>query len=538
MSRWSSTVTPARLGWLALALAVSLAALLRLGLVDVPLERDEGEYAYAGQLMLQGIAPYQSACNMKLPGIYAAYAAILKLFGQTHQGIHRALILVNALTVLFLFLLARRIMGSLGAAAAAACFLLLSAGQSVQGVFANAEHFVILFAVAGLYLLLAACDQGGAGRIFAAGLLLGTAFIMKQHGIAFGATGAATIAGRMFLHRPAAWRVTRQQLAWYGAGWLCPYLVVCGLLFQAGVFDVFWFWTVEYARTYVTQLPLRHAWLNFYENGSAVVQSGVGLWCLTGLGAAWLPWAKIEKQHKLLLIFFVFCSLLAITPGFFFRPHYFVLLIPCAALLAGLGLAQGVARLSRGRPTALRYTAAACVLLASLGQSLYVQRDYFFTLSPFQVARATYWLNPFSESLPVADYIRRHTQAGDRIAVLGSEPQIYFYAQRRSVNGFIYMYPLMENHAFALKMQQEFVRTLEREQPKYVVFVSVPTTWLLGRDSHRYLFEWFDHYQKKNLQLVGTVALYDDRSEYHWDADVKWPADSRFWVAVFKNRGA
>ena len=49
----------------------------------MPLERDEGEYAYAGQLMLQLIPPYQLAYNMKLPGIYAAYAVVLKLFGQT-----------------------------------------------------------------------------------------------------------------------------------------------------------------------------------------------------------------------------------------------------------------------------------------------------------------------------------------------------------------------------------------------------------------------------------------------------------------------
>jgi hypothetical protein len=39
------------------------------------LERDEGEYAYAGQLMLQGIPPYQLAYTMKLPGPFAAYAA-------------------------------------------------------------------------------------------------------------------------------------------------------------------------------------------------------------------------------------------------------------------------------------------------------------------------------------------------------------------------------------------------------------------------------------------------------------------------------
>jgi hypothetical protein len=50
--------------------AVVGAAALRLRLLDVPLDRDEGEYAYIGQLLLQGIPPYAQAYNFKLPGIY------------------------------------------------------------------------------------------------------------------------------------------------------------------------------------------------------------------------------------------------------------------------------------------------------------------------------------------------------------------------------------------------------------------------------------------------------------------------------------
>src|SRR6202140_944793 len=73
---------------------------IRWRLLDMPLERDEGEYAYAGQLILQGIPPYQLAYNMKLPGTYAAYAAILAVFGQTPSGIHLGLILVNAAATL------------------------------------------------------------------------------------------------------------------------------------------------------------------------------------------------------------------------------------------------------------------------------------------------------------------------------------------------------------------------------------------------------------------------------------------------------
>ena len=69
--------------WLCLAAVLALTAAVRIRLLDVPLERDEGEYAYAGQLLLEGVPPYQLAYNMKLPGTYLAYAATMALFGQS-----------------------------------------------------------------------------------------------------------------------------------------------------------------------------------------------------------------------------------------------------------------------------------------------------------------------------------------------------------------------------------------------------------------------------------------------------------------------
>src|SRR5580698_8412712 len=92
-----------------LAAILLAAALVRIRLIQVPLERDEGEYAYAGQLMLQGIPPYSVASNMKLPGTYAAHAVIMAIFGQTITGIHFGLLLVNAATILLVFALGQRL---------------------------------------------------------------------------------------------------------------------------------------------------------------------------------------------------------------------------------------------------------------------------------------------------------------------------------------------------------------------------------------------------------------------------------------------
>ena len=46
-------------------------------------------------------------------------------------------------------------------------------------------------------------------------------------------------------------------------------------------------------------------------------------------------------------------------------------------------------------------------------------------MTPVEVCRMMYGANPFPESYPIAEYLKEHTSAGDRIAVIGSEPQIF-----------------------------------------------------------------------------------------------------------------
>ena len=131
-----------------------LFSLIRFRLREVPLERDEGEYAYAAQLLLQGVPPYQSVYTMKLPGTSFAYSAILLLFGESAAGIHLGLLVVNAATILLVYVLARRLFGVLAGVVAAAAYGLLSTSPSVMGFAAHATHFVMLPALGGILLLL------------------------------------------------------------------------------------------------------------------------------------------------------------------------------------------------------------------------------------------------------------------------------------------------------------------------------------------------------------------------------------------------
>ena len=145
--------------WLLVGLTILFVVFVRVRLREMPLERDEGEYAYAGQLMLQGVPPYSEAYTMKLPGTYAAYALIMAMFGQSASGIHLGLALVSVASILLMFLLGRKLLGEAAGVAAAVAFALLSLSPSVLGLAGHATHFVVLAALGGVLLLLRACGS-------------------------------------------------------------------------------------------------------------------------------------------------------------------------------------------------------------------------------------------------------------------------------------------------------------------------------------------------------------------------------------------
>jgi hypothetical protein len=156
------------------------------------------------------------------------------------------------------------------------------------------------------------------------------------------------------------------------------------------------------------------------------------------------------------------------------------------------------------------------VFAVSLSWPVFAERDFFFTLSPDAASWQVYGANPFRESVRIASYLREHTDSNDTIAVLGSEPQIYFYANRHSATGYIYIYGLMEPHQYAARMQQEMAQEIEAAQPKYVVFVTISTSWLARPDSEHILVDWFNDYSARELKPAGYAGILSaDRTDYY-----------------------
>jgi hypothetical protein len=484
--------------------------LVRVRLRDMPLERDEGEFAYVGQLMLEGIPPYKIASNMKLPGTYAAYAAMMAVFGETTSGIRIGLMLVNAAATILVFLLAKYLYGPLAGAVAGITYSFLSCRPGVLGLYAHATHFVVLAALAGILLLLYAIDTGRTGCFFGSGVCFGLAFLMKQPGILF-----FVFAGSYWLWREWKRPFPRHNAAVRAgalfAGLVLPFGLTCLMLFRAGVFSSFWFWTWSYAREYGSMTTLREAWPMLRASLPWVVRPFV-IWEIVAVGLAAPLWSRCAREHGGFMASFFLSSLLAVCPGLYFRPHYFILLLPAAALCTGIGVSAVQQTLRERRFGRLVVWLPVLYFAVVFAISVRGQYKTYFHLDPVSLNKKIFDRDPFLEAVAVGNYIRAHSAEQDMIGVFGSEPEICFYSARHCASSYLYTYPLMEKQKYSEQMRLDMMQQVRDARPKFLVYADVARSWGTPAtlEENRGFLEMAWAYAHGNYELVEEVAVGGD----------------------------
>jgi len=520
---------------LVLCLILLFVIAVRARLADVPLERDEGEYAYMGQLILQGVPPYVEAYNMKFPGTHLMYALIMSILGQTAQGIHLGFTIVNCASIALIFLLARKLLSNAAALAASAAYAALSLSASVLGFAAHATHFVVPFALGGIILLIHAIDGKQPRLYLLSGFLCGLATLMKQPGALF-----AVFCIAYLIYRRVSMRDTPEaagiaaDIGMFAAGVLAPLATMMIWLQLHGAFGRFWFWTMEYATKYAGQVPASEIFNVFSRNLSAVTSGFPLLWLMAAAGFIVTPVnRKLKAGHRAFVIMFALCSFLTVTPGFYFRQHYFVTLLPAAAILVGVFvdyLANSVA---------VRFSGA-LVIIVAIAAGVFAEREYLFSEQPPAISRRIYGLNPFPESVEIAKFIEANSSKDDKVAILGSEPQILFHSHRRSATGYIYVYSLMEKHEYSLAMQKEMIGQIESARPKYIVFVPIDASWLAWKDAEMHILRWLQGELQKNYTVVGVADIVDpDPTVYRWHDEARnYSVRSKWNVLVYRRNGS
>src|SRR5262249_47807275 len=142
-----------------------------------------------------------------------------------------------------------------------------------------------------------------------------------------GGGGAAAIKD----HRRALW-----EGALLLAGALVPLAAVSAVLLASGTFANFWFWTFRYAAQYGAGEPMRDALWNLGHSSREFLPA---VWPVVAAAViALLLLARdreLRRNRAFAVLLIVFSSLAVLLTGFHLRHHYFLLMTPAMALLAG-----------------------------------------------------------------------------------------------------------------------------------------------------------------------------------------------------------
>lgn len=504
-----------------LVTSIAAAAAIRIRLLGIPLERDEGEYAYIASQLLHGVPPYIKAYSMKFAGIYVVYAGIISAFGHSVAGIHLGLTVINAATAAILFLVGRRIFDSYVGAVAGAAFSVLSLGKGVLGLAANSEHFVIFYIVAGLYVLTGALRSRGPVRYIISGVLFGIAFIIKQHALSFVIFALLyIIIYRIRSKGPA-------RIDWV-RDWSCfvlscamPFAIMCAALAFTGSLPNFIFWAIIYPRHYIAIIS--SIWQGLYIfiiKFVPIFMEAPLMWILAAGGMIGVAAERMAGEKRFLTILFGIFSLLSTTFGLMFREHYFMLIIPAAAIFAGIAVREWhrILCVHANRKIMPAFIMPG-IFLAAAFLPIFAGKEIFFKMSPSAASRAIYGLNPFPEAVKISEYIAGEIKEGQTVAVLGSEPEIYFYLKRPGAIPYIYMYPLMEEHPYFKTMQEEMMAMLKDSRPDYLIYFQTKISWFefpISRE-HGSLFYLLKEYCDSYYNVIGVVDLiHQNDVRYVW----------------------
>ncbi|MBW1843620.1 MAG: glycosyltransferase family 39 protein, partial [Deltaproteobacteria bacterium] len=167
----------------ALALSIGLLVIaIRAPLMDLPLERDEGEYAYIAWRMALGETPYLDWFDQKPPGIFFAYRLAASLADNAVVAFRALAAVFSAVSSIALFYLVRALLGAGVGLMSALLFAFLSADPMIHGSIANTELFMLPGIIIATLLVLRAIDSAKTpiATSLGAGIAIGIAIAFKQ----------------------------------------------------------------------------------------------------------------------------------------------------------------------------------------------------------------------------------------------------------------------------------------------------------------------------------------------------------------------
>jgi 4-amino-4-deoxy-L-arabinose transferase-like glycosyltransferase len=365
--------------------------------------------------------------DSKLPGLYTLYGLFTTLFGYHASGVHMGLLIANAGSVVCLYFLVKDLFNPYVARIASSFFLFLVISLNVVGFATHATQLLTPFVLGGSLLFWRGIQTGKLFLFLLAGLLIGIAFTIKQQAAIYGIVLAA-------LWWPARWMWYKKENArlplkeWLvlGIGGFLPLAAVVGYFGLVGRLDEFYNWTVQQpfnlAGSFST--PRYKLFLNAVPR---VLNQFEGVWILAGAGLFLIFISGWKKEAPWFGILFSLAGILSVAIGAAYYQHYFILAMPGVALLAACSLYFLAQKTGRIGPW-LGMSVAVILIVISMRGRL----DYYFNPDFSKIHFDMYKYNLFPELEKVGQALAKRVPEGERIGIMGSEPEVLVAAGREN----------------------------------------------------------------------------------------------------------
>jgi 4-amino-4-deoxy-L-arabinose transferase-like glycosyltransferase len=472
---------------LALVAILGLTFLLRMKFWGQPFEMDEGAYGYMGWGMLHGLVPYKDMYDQKPPGIFVLNSLVFLLFEPTALNLKIFASIYSLGSVLAVFMVTRKLAGREEGCLAALLYGIFSCGPHIQGGGVNSEVFMVLPYTLAAYSLLKLLESGSRKNYLYFGFWTSLACTIKQVALVNFLWLASYLVIRI-------WQ--RRQLDTVSRVLADGFLVVIGAVIPWLPFLLYfhwkdalgslYFWQVSFNLHYIAKNHQNLANLSVFLARMISVLSENGFLWLTALAGIGFRWPIIRRKVGgskqgteswrrtawILMATWPMFSFIGVVLGGRFFPHYFIQIIPSLAVLGGVGLMDLIHKVrSRGIDFLRRPVGFGMVLILTLAFLLFVKTDapYYLKYDGMQISLHQFNMPLFSVTRYIGKYLKGRTEPSDLIYVWRVNPEINFYALRKSPTP--YLIHSVMSYNLPWDPHEQVLESLRRSPPKYVVLM-------------------------------------------------------------------
>ena len=522
--------SPAWSTWIFFGFAAVIFLQTRIQLLSIPLERDEGSFAYIGHWLLKGQELYTDMLDSKLPGLYTYYAFFTTLFGYNATGVHIGLLVANMASAVCLYLLAKELYNPLVAAIATSFFMFLVISPNLVGFAAHATQLLTPFVLGSFLLFWKGIRSNRTRLFFLSGILMGIAFSIKQQSAIYGILIAVMWwPARLLWYKRENSRLPVLEWLLLGAGGFLPLALIVVYFVLVGRIDEFYNWTV------VQPLHLAGSfvqpWYNlFLQILPVVISQFEGIWILAGTGLVFIFISGFKREGPWFATWVALLGMISVTIGAAYYPHYFILAIPGICILAASSL-NWIAQKTGKFGTAIALSISGILLIVSMRG----RTDYYFYPDFAKIHFENYGRNMFPELEKLGKELAKRAPEGSKIGVMGSEPELLVAAGRESCSRHLMVYALLSDPVLSPPLQQEYIREMQECAPEYIVWNTYTGSWTNGYEKLAF-FKQLMPWVEENYRPVGLAESRDDKPGIIvWDEALQnHQSQSDFKVYVLK----